>query len=145
MTAQRCVACGLTNTRQGLRIYHNPDLYVRAPNVLCGHLQIDLDHFLATVRHNFEPGTRLALAGTIQFASSLHAAKRELAKDYPSIIMPQAKPLSPGEVLGCTGEKFTTYFDHSRLRWQGRHPSCEVQASRRPPRVDVDVDARALS
>jgi 2-(3-amino-3-carboxypropyl)histidine synthase len=42
------------------------------------------------------------LAGTIQFASSLHAAKNMLAAEYPHITVPQSRPLSRGETLGCT-------------------------------------------
>jgi hypothetical protein len=47
-------------------------------------------------RHNFEPGARLILAGTIQFAASIQTARQDLAADYPSLIVPQSKPLSPG-------------------------------------------------
>jgi len=73
-----------------------PCMYVFV-DILC-----DLDHLVATIRHNFEPGARLVLAGTIQFASSLQAARQALAADFPALAVPQAKPLSPGEVLGCT-------------------------------------------
>jgi hypothetical protein len=45
---------------------------------------------------------RLALAGTIQFGSAIHAVRAELATEYPALAVPQSKPLSPGEVLGCT-------------------------------------------
>jgi len=45
---------------------------------------------------------RLALAGTIQFGSAIHAVRAELASSYTSLAVPQSKPLSPGEVLGCT-------------------------------------------
>eukprot|EP00850_Spirogloea_muscicola_P024875 SM001677S02992 [mRNA] locus=s1677:111:1679:+ [translate_table: standard] len=63
---------------------------------------IDVDHLVATVRRNFERGARLMLAGTIQFSAALQAARAALADDFPSLRIPQAKPLSPGEVLGCT-------------------------------------------
>ena len=46
----------------------------------------------------------MVLVSTIQFVASLQTASREL-KDkhgFPSITVPQAKPLSPGEILGCT-------------------------------------------
>ena len=33
-------------------------------------IKCDVEHLVATVRHNFEPSARLAVAGTIQFASS---------------------------------------------------------------------------
>eukprot|EP00850_Spirogloea_muscicola_P009510 SM000053S17467 [mRNA] locus=s53:559680:560657:- [translate_table: standard] len=63
---------------------------------------IDVEHLVATVRRNFECGARLMLAGTIQFSTALQAARAALADDFPSLRIPQAKPLSPGEVLGCT-------------------------------------------
>ena len=62
----------------------------------------DVTHLVACVRANFPAGAKLALLGTIQFASALHAARDALAPHFPSLVVPQAKPLSPGEVLGCT-------------------------------------------
>jgi 2-(3-amino-3-carboxypropyl)histidine synthase len=32
----------------------------------------------------------------------LQAARQQLAGEFPSLIVPQARPLSAGEVLGCT-------------------------------------------
>ena len=40
-------------------------------------------------RLNFPAGARLVLAGTIQFASCIQAAKLALAADYPHIAIPQ--------------------------------------------------------
>jgi 2-(3-amino-3-carboxypropyl)histidine synthase len=74
---------------------------VRVLYVFVG-IAFDAAHLCATVRANFPPGARLALAGTIQFAGALAAARAELAPDFPRLGVPQAKPLSPGEVLGCT-------------------------------------------
>lgn len=65
-------------------------------------IAFDTGHLVACVRDNFPAGAKLALLGTIQFASALHAAREALAGAYPSLVVPQAKPLSPGEVLGCT-------------------------------------------
>ena len=65
-------------------------------------VRFDGAHLADCVRATFPPGARLALAGTIQFASALHAARAALAADFPALAVPQAKPLSPGEVLGCT-------------------------------------------
>lgn len=41
--------------------------------------------------------------GTIQFAGAVHEASTQVS-DYfdDEVMVPQAKPLSPGEVLGCT-------------------------------------------
>ncbi|CAO3611796.1 unnamed protein product [Cunninghamella echinulata] len=65
---------------------------------------IDNQHFINTVKKNFEKGKRLALVCVIQFAAALQAAKLALEDDY-IVQIPQAKPLSPGELLGCTSPK----------------------------------------
>ncbi|GBF93141.1 diphthamide biosynthesis [Raphidocelis subcapitata] len=65
-------------------------------------IQMDVDHLVDCVRLNFPAGTRLLLAGTIQFSSAIQVARARLAGDYPSLDVPKCKPLSPGEVLGCT-------------------------------------------
>jgi len=62
---------------------------------------IDVQHFIATVRKNFEKGSRLVLVGVIQFVQAIQASRKELEIDY-ILNVPQAKPLSPAELLGCT-------------------------------------------
>ncbi|KAG0344063.1 Diphthamide biosynthesis protein 1 [Podila humilis] len=62
---------------------------------------IDVQHFIATVRKNFDKGSKLVLVGVIQFVQAIQAARRELEIDY-ILNAPQAKPLSPAEILGCT-------------------------------------------
>ena len=74
---------------------------VRALYVFVG-IAFDVAHLCATVRANFAPSARLALAGTIQFSGALAAAREALRGDFPHLAVPQARPLSPGEVLGCT-------------------------------------------
>ncbi|XP_070572752.1 2-(3-amino-3-carboxypropyl)histidine synthase subunit 1-like isoform X2 [Ptychodera flava] len=64
-------------------------------------IKIDTQHLTETVRHNFTAGTSIALVSTIQFVTALQAAHQELSGDY-KILVPQSKPLSPGEILGCT-------------------------------------------
>lgn len=51
------------------------------------------------------------LAGTIQFSSAIQAARAALAAAFPSLSVPSCKPLSPGEVLGCTAPVLTTSAD----------------------------------
>ena len=65
-------------------------------------IAFDVAHLCATVRAHFAPAERLALAGTIQFAGALAEARAALGGEFASLAVPQAKPLSPGEVLGCT-------------------------------------------
>ncbi|RQM24375.1 hypothetical protein B5M09_002578 [Aphanomyces astaci] len=40
------------------------------------------------------------------FATAMHVAVTELKHHFHDIVVPQAKPLSPGEVLGCTSPQF---------------------------------------
>ena len=40
--------------------------------------------------------------GTIQFTTGIHSCMPLLEDYFTDIDIPQAKPLSPGEVLGCT-------------------------------------------
>jgi 2-(3-amino-3-carboxypropyl)histidine synthase len=72
-------------------------------------IAIDLDHFVQSVLANFKSSDRLVLAGTIQFATAMQAAYKQLKSHYPVLLMPQAKPLSRGEVLGCTSPKFEAH------------------------------------
>ncbi|KAJ3018383.1 Diphthamide biosynthesis protein 1 [Thoreauomyces humboldtii] len=69
---------------------------------------IDAFHFVDTVRHNFEGGTRLVMVATVQFLTSLQDAKTRLEADY-TLLVPQSRPLSPGEVLGCTAPRLEGY------------------------------------
>ncbi|XP_031561896.1 2-(3-amino-3-carboxypropyl)histidine synthase subunit 1-like [Actinia tenebrosa] len=69
-------------------------------------IKIDISHFVDSVGFNIPLGSRLALVSTIQFVAALQAASMELSKDY-KVEIPQCKPLSPGEILGCTSPKLT--------------------------------------
>ena len=64
---------------------------------------IDTEHFIATVEANFAEshraaGKKLYLLSTIQFNSSIFYSKEQLEKKGYSIIIPQEKPRSAGEV-----------------------------------------------
>jgi 2-(3-amino-3-carboxypropyl)histidine synthase len=62
----------------------------------------NITHLISMLQSNFSPDARLILAGTIQFSSAIQAAKRVLATHFPNVLIPQCRPLSQGEVLGCT-------------------------------------------
>ncbi len=78
-------------------------------------VSFDTAHLVATVKANFPRSARLALLGTIQFAPALFELKTALEEESArsvdsdggggAVIVPQAKPLSPGEVLGCTSPR----------------------------------------
>jgi len=65
-------------------------------------IKIDSVHFLETLKANFTQESKLALVSTIQFLTTLHGVANELRKSNYSVSVPQSKPLSPGEILGCT-------------------------------------------
>lgn len=68
-------------------------------------IKIDTAHFVDTVQHNLDPQTRLAIVSTVQFIATLPAAAAELRKSFASVVIPQSRPLSPGEILGCTAPR----------------------------------------
>jgi 2-(3-amino-3-carboxypropyl)histidine synthase len=74
-------------------------------------IAIDVEHLIRTVKHNFKADTRMVLAGTIQFATAMQIARNALTGHFKDLLIPQAKPLSPGEVLGCTSPKFAESYD----------------------------------
>lgn len=65
-------------------------------------IKIDAVHFLETLKLNFKKDTKLCLVSTIQFVTTIHAVATDLRKENYEVIIPQSKPLSPGEILGCT-------------------------------------------
>ncbi|XP_066492288.1 2-(3-amino-3-carboxypropyl)histidine synthase subunit 1 isoform X2 [Tiliqua scincoides] len=73
-------------------------------------IKIDTAHFVETLRFNFSAGAKLVLVSTVQFVAALQAAAQELRSDY-TICTPQCKPLSPGEILGCTSPRLAQDTD----------------------------------
>ncbi|KAF4086082.1 hypothetical protein AMELA_G00102300 [Ameiurus melas] len=73
-------------------------------------IQMDTAHFLDTLRFNFPPGRSLALVSTIQFVAALQAVSAELRPDY-EVLVPQCRPLSPGEILGCTSPRLDKHVN----------------------------------
>ena len=67
-------------------------------------IKFDILHLIQTVATNFRPEEhRLCIASTIQFVSSAHVAARELRDQHHfEVVVPQSRPLTPGEILGCT-------------------------------------------
>lgn len=68
-------------------------------------INIDEGHLIKTLQRNFDPETKMAIFGTIQFNPTIHSVKNLLEKDpdHPLFLVPpQTRPLSKGEVLGCT-------------------------------------------
>ncbi|GAV53604.1 hypothetical protein ZYGR_0AK01060 [Zygosaccharomyces rouxii] len=73
-------------------------------------INIEEQHIMRTLQRNFPKGSRLATFGTIQFNPAIHSLKDKLLNDEDHmlyLIPPQIKPLSKGEVLGCTSQRLS--------------------------------------
>jgi 2-(3-amino-3-carboxypropyl)histidine synthase len=71
-------------------------------------IDIDVKHFVECVKLNLVRSDKVAIAGTVQFIKSIHAAMNDLEAFFGNegkVIVPQEKPLSKGEILGCTAPK----------------------------------------
>lgn len=71
-------------------------------------IKIDNEHFIETIKLNFpQPGAvKIALVSTIQFVAALQSCAQQL-KGTHDIVVPQSRPLSPGEILGCTSSRLS--------------------------------------
>ncbi|RAL54759.1 unnamed protein product [Cuscuta campestris] len=67
-------------------------------------ISIDVSKLLHELKINFSPEQydNFIMAGTIQFSTAIRAVKPELENLGFRVLIPQSKPLSGGEVLGCT-------------------------------------------
>uniref|UniRef100_A0A1I7XTB8 2-(3-amino-3-carboxypropyl)histidine synthase subunit 1 n=1 Tax=Heterorhabditis bacteriophora TaxID=37862 RepID=A0A1I7XTB8_HETBA len=69
------------------------------------NIDINLTHFIDCLKSNFMPGRKIALVSTIQFIPSLQSVRKCLSDSGLVLELPQCRPLSPGEVLGCTSPR----------------------------------------
>ncbi|KAA8493828.1 2-(3-amino-3-carboxypropyl)histidine synthase subunit 1 [Porphyridium purpureum] len=66
-------------------------------------ISFDWAHLVECLKLQFARTDRIALIATIQFVACLHEMRPSLEAYFESAVqIPQNKPLSPGEVLGCT-------------------------------------------
>ncbi|XP_044270849.1 2-(3-amino-3-carboxypropyl)histidine synthase subunit 1 isoform X1 [Tribolium madens] len=65
-------------------------------------IKIDPGHFIETVKLNLPISAKLGLVSTIQFVTTLQTVSEKLKEVGFDVSIPQFKPLSPGEILGCT-------------------------------------------
>jgi len=65
-------------------------------------IKLDSLHFIETLKANLPSDQPLSLVSTIQFVATLQAVAKELREVGYTVQVPQIKPLSPGEILGCT-------------------------------------------
>nr|NVI71026.1 putative diphthamide biosynthesis protein 1 [Cucujiformia] len=65
-------------------------------------IKIDPLHFLETIKYNFPIDKKLSLVSTVQFLATLQGIANELRELGYHVDLPHSKPLSAGEILGCT-------------------------------------------
>lgn len=67
-------------------------------------IAINTSKLLQELNHNFTPAdaNNFIMAGTIQFSNAIRTVKPKLEDLGFRVLIPQSKPLSAGEVLGCT-------------------------------------------
>ncbi|XP_063976437.1 2-(3-amino-3-carboxypropyl)histidine synthase subunit 1 [Diachasmimorpha longicaudata] len=65
-------------------------------------IKIDTAHCIDCLQATLPVITKIALVSTIQFAGTLQAIAKEMRNAGYETTVPQSKPLSPGEILGCT-------------------------------------------
>ncbi|ESN99835.1 hypothetical protein HELRODRAFT_83835, partial [Helobdella robusta] len=73
-------------------------------------IKIDSLHFVETLKFNFQSNDGIALVSTVQFITTLQVVSKELSSHF-DILLPQSKPLSPGEILGCTSPRLPNDVD----------------------------------
>jgi hypothetical protein len=122
-----------------------------------------------------DPVTRLALVSTIQFVAAIQALRTDLDKALPEletvdadpseegmlakmrkgdigvwrgkydITIPQSRPLSPGEILGCTAPKLSD-VDALMLQCHGHQADAQIRRRRTlPSRIDHDCKSDSSS
>lgn len=83
-------------------------------------ISVSTKDLIQTIENNFKKEESLCLVSTIQFSSLLDDVKKDLIKKGFSVQIPQTKPLSKGEILGCTSPKVkdadvSIYFGDGRF------------------------------
>ena len=67
-------------------------------------ISFDSSHIVSMIKSTFtDLSTQLCILGTVQFLSAVYDVSSQLKEaGYTDVLVPQAKPLSGGETLGCT-------------------------------------------
>lgn len=71
-------------------------------------IKIEPLHFIDSIKINFETKTKIFLMSTIQFVSTIQTCRGILKEMGYDVAISQFKPLSPGEILGCTAPTITS-------------------------------------
>jgi 2-(3-amino-3-carboxypropyl)histidine synthase len=69
-------------------------------------INFSTDHLIKTLKENFDRNTKMCVLGTVQFLRAVQEVKALCADYFQRVDIPQVKPLSQGETLGCTSPLF---------------------------------------
>jgi 2-(3-amino-3-carboxypropyl)histidine synthase len=68
-------------------------------------IRVDSDHAAECLKRTIPRGSKVSVMGTVQFRDAIFSCMSNLTLAGHPCVVPQAKPLSPGEVLGCTAPR----------------------------------------
>jgi 2-(3-amino-3-carboxypropyl)histidine synthase len=111
-------------------------------------IDIDVQHFVDTVKKLVPSDTRVVFIATIQFVSAMRAAVEELKTHFITTpFVPQVRPLSSGELLGCTSPKVDpNQFDQVVYVGDGRfHLESFLIANPKVPALQYNPYTKDLS
>ncbi|XP_032794517.2 2-(3-amino-3-carboxypropyl)histidine synthase subunit 1 isoform X2 [Daphnia magna] len=96
-------------------------------------IKFDSQHFIETIKFNFDKETRMSFVSTIQFVASLQNLVMHLKGEGYVASTPKSSPLSPGEILGCTSPSIDTdviiYLGDGRFHLESAmiaNPKCKA-------------------
>lgn len=110
-------------------------------------IKFDMEHIINCIQHNFDSKEHvIALASTIQFVSSVHQIAKHLRQLQFSIVVPQSRPLSSGEILGCTAPRLPKEVNTILFICDGRfHLEALMIANPNLPTYRYDPYSRKLT
>jgi 2-(3-amino-3-carboxypropyl)histidine synthase len=83
-------------------------------------IYFDTSHLVALLTQHFPAGQKIALQGTVQFLRAVAEVAQQVQPHFARVDIPQCKPLSPGETLGCTSAPLATDLHQAVFVADGR-------------------------
>lgn len=83
-------------------------------------IHFSTEHLLKTLQENFPASAKISVLGTVQFIKAVQDVKVRTSDYFARVDVPQVKPLSQGETLGCTSPLLPTDTDYMIFIADGR-------------------------
>eukprot|EP00917_Polyrhabdina_sp_WS-2016_P024834 GHVP01053626.1.p1 GENE.GHVP01053626.1~~GHVP01053626.1.p1 ORF type:complete len:383 (-),score=56.07 GHVP01053626.1:1052-2200(-) len=65
-------------------------------------IKVDIEKFVDIIENKYKKTDKICLISTVQFLNSINEVNKRLTKKGYDITIPRSRPLSKGEILGCT-------------------------------------------